>query len=46
MDDLSRRPHFAPHIDCASADYYTLNVLAREDESGPLRQKIPNRVRA
>jgi len=35
-------------IDAAARGYYTLRykVLARDDESGPLRQKLPNRVRA
>ena len=49
MLDNERRPdrvHFPSHIDSPTSDHYTLDVLAREDESGPLRQKIPNRVRA
>ena len=33
-------------IDERARQDYTQPVLARDDESGPLRQKIPNRVRA
>jgi len=35
-------------IDAAAGGYYKLRyqVIARDDESGPLRQKLPNRVRA
>ena len=34
------------HIDERTRQDYTQPVLARDDEPGPLRQKIPNRVRA
>ncbi len=43
--ELNTLPH-RRHIDAPTRDHYTVAVLAREDESGPLRQKIPNRVRA